>query len=261
MDRAMRDLNDATPSLKGEILSKTEELISTIRNESERWSADGKRKAARHLQAKAKRERDFDIAAYATQFFAGAWLEAELLLDDKHATHVRNTIDMLIDVARQKEAAQRADRQAPQSELEVSFQRNRKFKRDGAGETIEYQEAIQPPRKRKIEELRDEQAGYQRAANDQTLRESARVRAAAKVADLEKIIKALRSEDKAMANLASQNAPMKLVSRDLDALRAEQAGYQIAADDCTLREPARARASARVAEIENLIQTFAKGDA
>lgn len=97
MDRAMRDLNTTTPSLKREILAKTESLISRLQAESERWSSEGKRKAARHLQAEAKRQRDFDIASYAAQFFAGAWLEAEQMPNDPHAKHILKTIELLID--------------------------------------------------------------------------------------------------------------------------------------------------------------------
>lgn len=97
MDRAMRDFAGATPSTKAEILVKTEALISSIEIESERWSPGGKQKAARHLQAEGRRQRDFDIAAYITQFFAGAWLEAKLLQDDPHARHVLKTIELLRD--------------------------------------------------------------------------------------------------------------------------------------------------------------------
>ena len=71
-----------------------------------------------------------------------------------------------------------------------------------------------------------------------------------------------REKKKVIRDEKVRELRLKAMATKRSELRAEQAGYAIAANDQSLRQPARARATEKVAEIEALIRTkYSEGDA
>ena len=77
-DRTLAMVRGMPPAVGGEALHLFLNLRANTRTQWDRWSLDGKVKAAKSLQDEARKHRDFDLGKACGFFLASAWLESSV---------------------------------------------------------------------------------------------------------------------------------------------------------------------------------------